>query len=304
MDKSTALPMIRTRELGKTYGRFRALSDCSLAIENGEVFGLLGPNGAGKTTLIRMLLGLLKPSSGTAIVAGYDCQRESLEVRRRTAYLPGEARLFRTHTGWAVARFFQHLRKQDDRASIARLAAELDLDLDRRVAHMSTGMRQKLALLVAFAPRVPLYILDEPTSNLDPSVRRTVLEWVRARRAAGATVLFSSHVLSEVEQVCDRVAILKDGRLARVCVLAELQRRHRIRLKTARKADLPPLPPKWQSSVTMRRFGDDVVLETAMDLAPLLGWLASLAPRELRVEPLGLQAVYDEVHPPEDAGHP
>ncbi len=287
--------LVTTMALTKRYGRFTALGDCTLEVRSGEVFGLLGPNGAGKTTLLRLLLGYLRPTSGTATIAGWDCYQHSLDVRRRVAYLPGEARLFRQMRGGEVLRFFAAIRggAMQDRA--LQLASRLDLDLNRRVSNMSTGMRQKLALAAALATDAELVILDEPTANLDPTIRGTVLELVDEARRAGGTVVFSSHVLSEVEQVCDRVAILRAGELVRLQVMSELRQRHRISALV--HGALPPAPAELsgQLRIDIQPAGR-VVIETPGELSPLLGWLSTLPLNEVRIEPVGLRAVYDEVH--------
>ncbi len=305
MDRGTQGPpshdAIRTLDLTKSYGAITALDGCSLNVAPGEIFGLLGPNGAGKSTLIRLLLGFLRPTRGRASVGGLDCIRQSLAVRRQVAYLPGDPRLFRHINGWQTTRFFRQVRGGWDRIPVARLAERLELDLSRRVAAMSTGMRQKLALLVTFLADAPILILDEPTSNLDPTARREVLQLVREAGEAGKTVLFSSHVLAEVEQVCGRVAILRGGKLARQARMADIHRAHRIRLQLPPQHGPLHIPEPLQAVVRTRRDGDEVWLETEAELASLLHWIASLEPVELHIEPVGLQAVYDQVHPPHES---
>ncbi len=219
---------VETHELSKQYGQTRALDACSLHVERGEVFGLLGPNGAGKTTLLRLLLGMLRPTSGRATIDGCDCYSQAQQVHRRVSYLPGEVRLFRQLRGGETLDFFSQLRGGAGRDRSLALAQRLDLELDRSVATMSTGTRQKTALVAALAADTPLVILDEPTSALDPTVRSEVLSLVREAQQAGRTVIFSSHVLSEVEQACDRVVILRGGQLVHTQVMRELRRRHRI----------------------------------------------------------------------------
>src|SRR5437762_1515314 len=187
--------LIETDLLTKRYGSLRALCDCSLEVGAGEVFGLLGPNGAGKTTLLRLLLGYLRPTAGRATVAGFDCERQSVAVRRQAAYLPAEASLFAHMRGRDALRFFAEMRRGSDVARYVTLAERLELDLSRRVSYMSTGMKQKLALAVTLAADTAIYILDEPTANLDPTVRSVVLSLVAEARASGKTVMFSSHVL-------------------------------------------------------------------------------------------------------------
>ncbi len=296
-------PLVLTRALTKRYGSITALHDCSLQVDQGEVFGLLGPNGAGKTTLIRTLLGFLRPSSGTATVDGLDCHRQSLQVRQQVAYLPGDARLFRQMRGYDVLSFFASVRKNGNLDRARKIAERLELDLARRVASMSTGMRQKLALSVTMATRAKLIILDEPTANLDPTVRRTVMQLVREAKAENQTVVFSSHVLSEVEEACDRVVILRSGQLVHTQVMHELRRRHRIFANLT--APLPPPPSEFGKQLQIRELSShQVMIETPGELSPLLGWLSTLKLSEVRVEPVGLQAVYDYYHPGEMVDQP
>ena len=287
--------LVEADQLTKRYGPFTALEGCSLAVRQGEVFGLLGPNGAGKTTFLRLLLGFIHPTSGTARVAGHDCVLDSLAVRAATTYLPGEARLFRRMTGHLVLDFFSKLRRECRRDEATRIARRLDLDCSRQVARMSTGMRQKLALAVVLATEATLVILDEPTANLDPTARAVVLDLVREAQAAGRTVMFSSHVLSEVEATCDRVVILRAGRVVHEQSVAQLRRHHRItaRLEGARGE----VPAELREHVTVTHDRDGrIVLETADSLRPLLGWLSTLPLGEIRVDPVGLDAVYNRFH--------
>lgn len=287
--------IVETHKLTKSYGAVTALRECSLAIEAGEVFGLLGPNGAGKTTLLRLLLGFLRPTSGWAKIAGVDCERHSVAVRRLVSYLPAEASIFPHMRGRDALRFFAEIRPGSDVKKSIALAERLELDLSRRVSYMSTGMKQKVALAAALAADTPIYILDEPTANLDPTVRATVLAMVAEKRSAGKTVLFSSHVLSEVEQACDRVVILRAGEPVHTQVMDQLRMQHRI-TATLRGA-LPPTPESLsdQFSVLTAANGH-AVFETPGELAPLLGWLATLPLADVRVEPIGLASVYKRFH--------
>ena len=290
--------IVRTAALTKRYGSFAALDGCTLEVREGDIFGLLGPNGAGKTTLVRTLLGFLSATSGSSTVAGFDSATEALEVRARTAYLPGEARLFRRMTGHGVLDFFSSLRRECRRDVATQVAGRLGLDCGRHVAQMSTGMRQKLALAVVLATDVPLVILDEPTANLDPTARSVVLDLAREARAQGRTVVFSSHVLSEVEETCDHVAILRAGRVVHEQSIESLRRGHRIHADL--NGPFPGVPAEFAGRLAVAPQGDRrVVLQTDEPLAPLLGWLATLPLAEVRVEPIGLQAVYDRFHRPE-----
>jgi ABC-2 type transport system ATP-binding protein len=289
--------LVETLDLTKRYGAFTALDRCSFGVRAGEIFGLLGPNGAGKTTLLRLLLGFIRPTSGSARVAGFDCVAESLAARAHTAYLPGEARLFRRMNGVQTLDFFSDLRRDCRRERAAEVARRLDLDCSRQVARMSTGMRQKLALAVVLATEAPLTILDEPTANLDPTARAEVLALVREARAAGRTVIFSSHVLSEVETTCDRVAIVRAGRLVHEQCIADVRRSHRITARLAGAWNAIPAELVAHATLVSRHDGR-VVLESGDSLAPLLGWLATLPLDEVQIEPVGLGGVYDRFHRP------
>jgi ABC-2 type transport system ATP-binding protein len=286
--------IVHTNRLTKRYGAFTALDACSLSVGRAEVFGLLGPNGAGKTTLLRLLLGYIRPTGGSASVAGFDCERQSLEVRSRTAYLPGEARLFRRMNGHQVLDFFAGLRRECRRDRAAEVARRLDLDCSRQVARMSTGMRQKLALAAVLATEATLTILDEPTANLDPTARSTVLDLVREARSLGHTVIFSSHVLSEVEAACDHVAIVKGGRVVHEQSIADLRRSHRIKARLTGPLGGVPAALAGHARVVEQAQGG-VVIESSESLAPLLGWLATLPLEEVQIEPVGLGMVYDRL---------
>jgi ABC-2 type transport system ATP-binding protein len=184
---------------------------------------------------------------------------------------------------------------------VRELAERLGLDLSRKVAQMSTGMRQKVALATALSVDVPLLILDEPTSNLDPTVRGTVTTLIREARTAGRTVVFSSHVLSEVEQTCDRVVILRQGRVVHDQPMAAIRQGHRIRARLA-AATLPAAPENLAGQLSIVPSADGrVTIDAPGDLSPLLGWLATLPLSEVHIEPIGLQAVYEQYHPAEAA---
>ncbi|MEX0676342.1 MAG: ABC transporter ATP-binding protein [Pirellulales bacterium] len=287
---------VQTHSLSKRYGDFTALDGFTFGVVRGEIVGLLGPNGAGKTTLLRLLMGFLRPSAGTASIDGLDCYHRSYEVHARVSYLPGEPRLFRTMRARDVVDFFTSVRRDGSRPRAVAMASErFGLDLSRPVALMSTGMRQKLALAVTLAVDTPLVILDEPTSNLDPSVRTDVAALVVEAKHAGRTVIFSSHVISEVEQVADRAIILRRGELVHTQVVAELKRKHRIRAQL--KGPLPPLPESFNGQVKLvTDASGGLVIETPGELSPLLGWLATLPLAEVRIEPVGLGILYEQYH--------
>jgi ABC-2 type transport system ATP-binding protein len=207
---------IETEKLTKTYGRSRGIRYVDLTVEEGEVFGFLGPNGAGKTTTIRTLLGFLRPTEGRAWVFGLDVRKRSVEIRARVGNLPGEFALEDRLTGEELLRFFARLRGVKDLGYAFELAERLGADLGRPMRRLSRGNKQKVGLIQAMFHRPPLLILDEPTSGLDPLVQEEFLEVVREARAEGTTVFFSSHNLAEVERICDRVGIIREGQLVAV----------------------------------------------------------------------------------------
>ena len=207
--------LIETERLTKSYGANRGIVDLDLEVDEGEVFGFLGPNGAGKTTTIRTLLDHLRPTSGRARIFGIETTADPVAIHRRTGYLPGEFTLYDRLTGGQTIEYFGNLRGGVDPAYRASLIERLDLDPSRRFKEYSKGNEQKLGLVVAFQHRPELLILDEPTSGLDPLVQQAFYGLVGEAQAEGRTVFLSSHVLSEVERTCDRVAIVRDGRLVR-----------------------------------------------------------------------------------------
>jgi len=291
--------MIVTEGLTKRYRKVNALADLSLTIRQGEVFGLLGPNGSGKTTTIRLLLGLLRPTSGQATVAGHDCWSDSLQVRRLVSYLPGELRMPGSLSGFSLLRYLSDLRGGEtlDRA-VALAEQVMKLDLRRKVRTYSTGMKQKLALAQAFSDPVEILILDEPTSALDPSARAEVLQLVRqANRVHKQTVIFSGHVLSEVEEVSDRVAIMAEGRMLH---LEDLHERRSLRLLLIRFAgDVPTgFPPELALTVREAREGGCLLLEHRGELGELLKWLNHQREQvvDLAVGTDDLKSLYEQYH--------
>ena len=204
---------IETSELTKRYGSARGIDEVSMMVRSGEVFGFLGPNGAGKSTTIRTLLDFQRPTSGEALVLGLDSRRDSVAIRRRVGYLPGELTLFDRMTGAHLVAWCSRARGGHDVELTAALVDRFAITLDRPVRDLSKGNRQKVGLLLAFMHRPELVILDEPTSGLDPLVQVEFEQLLRETASEGRTVLLSSHSLDEVQRVADRVAIIRDGRL-------------------------------------------------------------------------------------------
>jgi ABC-2 type transport system ATP-binding protein len=269
-----------------------------MEVRKGEVFGLLGPNGSGKTTMIRLLLGMIRPTSGRASVAGHDCWEQSLPVRDLVSYLPGELRLYGPMTGLGTLEYLSDLRGGGslDRA-VAIAERVMKLDLSRKVRTYSTGMKQKLALSQAFADPVEILILDEPTSALDPSARQDVLNLVTEARAAGQTVIFSGHVLSEVEQVADRVAIMRLGKLMH---LEDMHTRRKLRMILMRcGSGLPSQFPGELELTVRQRDGDTLLMEHRGEVGRLLAWLSTQDVDEVAIGTEDLLSLYDRYHGPD-----
>ena len=207
---------IRTEQLTKAYGNHRGIIDVDLQVEAGEVFGFLGPNGAGKTTMIRTLLDLIRPTSGRAFVFDIETTADPVAIHRRVGYIPGEFALYDRLTGGQTIEYFANLRGGVDKAYRSALIERFDIDPSRRFKEYSKGNKQKIGLVIALQHQPEMLMLDEPTSGLDPLVQQSFYSLVREAKAEGRTVFLSSHILSEVERTCDRVAIIRDGRLVKV----------------------------------------------------------------------------------------
>jgi ABC-2 type transport system ATP-binding protein len=241
MLRAMVVSAIRTNRLSKDYGLGRGLFDLDLEVSPQEVFGYLGPNGAGKTTTIRCLMGMIRPTGGAAHIFGLDCRRDSVAVKRRVGYLPGDIPQFGSLRGKEVVAYLGGMRGGVDANNVRSIAERFDLDLNRRFREYSTGNKRKLGILLAFMHRPELLILDEPTSGLDPLNQQEFYALLREARDGGATAFLSSHILSEVEHICDRVGILRGGRLVNVAQLEELHhiRAHRVELEFAPGTAVP-----------------------------------------------------------------
>jgi ABC-2 type transport system ATP-binding protein len=235
-------PIIQTERLTKSYGVHRGIVEVDLEVREGEVFGFLGPNGAGKTTTIRVLLDLIRPTSGTARMFGILTADDPISIHRRIGYLPGEFTLYDRLTGAETIEYFANLRGGFDRAYSGRLVERLGLDTSRRFREYSKGNKQKVGLVCALQHRPELLILDEPTAGLDPLVQQTFNELLFEAKAEGRTAFISSHIISEVERTCDRVAIIRDGRIVRLDTVETLREMaaHEVELRFAEPVDPAP----------------------------------------------------------------
>lgn len=219
---TTEKPVLKLTQLTKRYGQYRGVEDVSLQVASGSIFGFLGPNGAGKTTTISMMMGLLSPTSGSIELFGKDNQQSAVETRGHIGYLAGDMALDGSLTGWQELEYFSRLRGDFNKVYISELAERLQADLTRKIKTLSRGNRQKIGLIASLMHKPKLLILDEPTSGLDPLVQAQFNEIIIDHKKAGRSAFISSHVLSEVQQICDRVGFIKEGRLIAEASLNEL----------------------------------------------------------------------------------
>lgn len=286
-------PGVVCRGLTKDYGHGHGLFDLDLEIRRGEAFGFVGPNGAGKTTTIRLLMDLIRPDRGSAAVLGLDAHRDSREVKRLVGYLPGELPQFPGVSAGYVIGLLAGLRGGVDPGRISALAERLDLDLGRRYQSLSHGNKQKVHLVQAFMHAPQVLILDEPTLGLDPLVQREFRALVGEAVAAGGTVLLSSHVLAEVEQICDRIGLIREGHLLRVGSMDQLHtvRAHRVQALVRAPGDVSDLarvPGTSDPGVDGRLVSCTV----HGDIGPLLGLLTGWGVAELDSRELSLEEVF------------
>ena len=217
------MPIIKINNLTKMFGDFTALNNVNLEVNQGEIYGFIGPNGAGKTTTIRILLGILKRTTGEVKVFNKDAWHDAVEIHKRISYVPGEVSLWSNLTGGEVIDLFMRLHGKVDEARKNELIKRFDLDPTKKCGTYSKGNRQKVALIAAFASDADLYILDEPTSGLDPLMEKVFQDCVREMKNKGKTIFLSSHILSEVEKLCDKVSIIREGKIIETGTLDELR---------------------------------------------------------------------------------
>ncbi|HUO48869.1 MAG TPA: ABC transporter ATP-binding protein [Acidimicrobiales bacterium] len=275
-----SVPAIRTEGLTKRYGQLTALDALEIEVGEGEVVGYLGPNGAGKTTTIRLLLGLSRASAGRAEIFGLDAQAQTVEAHRRLAYVPGEANLWPSLTGAEVLHLLGRVQGQVDEAYRDELVERFDLDPSKKVRAYSKGNRQKVLLIGALMTRADLLLLDEPTSGLDPLMEQAFRQAIGEARHEGQSVFLSSHILSEVEALCDRVGILREGRLVEMGTLEEMRHLSSVTVE----AVFDKAPPDLSGVPGVKRLvarGRHVHLEVQGPIEPLVDALAGTGVREL-----------------------
>ena len=297
MTDATSSGVISTRGLTKHYGSIPALNSLTLDVRQGEIFGFLGPNGAGKSTMIRTLLGFLHPSAGFATVLGMDIVSSSVEIRRLTGYLPGGIALYDSMTGSQVLDYLARVqgREPHRRQELVDRLQMPEADLRRRVRDYSRGMRQKIGVIQALQHDPELAILDEPTEGLDPLMQQAFYGILGDLRAEGRTVFFSSHVLSEVERVCDRVGIIRHGNLMAVHEVRELLGRRR-RKVTIQWRGAAPGASTLPGLVDVTVDGDRLFGTLEGDVSEFVRAIASPSLEDLTIEPASLEEAFLEYY--------
>ena len=289
---------IVTSGLGKEYGRVSALVDLSLRVELGEIFGFLGPNGAGKTTTIRLLLGLLRSTAGAGTVLGRDVRTHGTSVRSEIGYLPGELALWPGLSGWHTLRFLERLtgRAALDRAPLLERLGLSEADLRRPVRTYSDGMKRKLGLVQALQCRPRLAFLDEPTKGLDPLAQQSFYDVLMDARRGGMTIFLSSHVLSEVERVCDRVGMLRAGRLVSLGAIGTVLASQRRRVHATFSGPVADDALPTAGEVVARSPTSVDLLVARADVASLVRQLGALPLADLTIEPASLEDAFLELY--------
>lgn len=283
---------IEVNHLTKRYGRHRGVEDITFSVEPGEIFGFLGPNGAGKTTTIRVLIGLLRATSGQALIFGGDCWRRTARLHRNIAFIPGDLRLYEGMSVIEFLRFMARLHGGVRRGRIEALTERLELEVHRKIKHLSKGNRQKVGLVQALMHEVPLFILDEPSSGLDPLMEVTFLDLLREERAAGRTVFLSSHNLIEVEKVCDRVAIIRDGSLVALEHIDALKAKRVRQMAVVFRQPVDPHAFEADGIVVVDRGERRVTLRVRGDINPVIRTLARYDIEDLTFSEPSLEDVF------------
>ncbi|APZ96852.1 ABC transporter ATP-binding protein [Fuerstiella marisgermanici] len=296
------MSVLVTHSLCKSYGARRGVNDINLTVDHGEIFGFLGPNGAGKSTTIRLLMGFLKPSSGTATIFGKDCWTDSESVKRDLGYVAGDVRLYPWLTARRAFRIVGEIRHQDLFEEGLKLAERFRLEPDLPVRKMSRGNRQKLALVMALAHRPKLVILDEPTSGLDPLMQDTLADCLKEMASEGRTIFFSSHTLSEVESLCDRIAIVRDGRIVADEKLATMkQRAPRSVILTFATDEAATLCETPEFLHKQKQTANQIHLQLHGPAIELTNWAATQTITDISIGPPNLESLFRRYYQTDEA---
>lgn len=293
--------VLKTDNLTKRYGGVAALDSLDLTVQKGEVLGYLGPNGAGKTTTIRLLLGLIKPTGGSAEIFGLDSQKDKIAVHKRLAYVPGEPTLWPQLTGAETLHLLAKIHGVVDEQYRAKLIKRFEFDADKKVRAYSKGNKQKINLIAALSSRADLLVLDEPTAGLDPIMEQAFRECVAEAKANGQTVFLSSHILGEVEALCDRVAILRAGKLIEVGTLAQMRHLSAVTV-TATFDSAPPKVDHIKGVTNAHVVGHELTCQVRGPIDELLSVLAAAKPKTLLSREPSLEELFLSLYGDEEAG--
>lgn len=285
------MKIVDIQNLTKTYKNNKGIHNLSFSIEEGEIFGFIGPNGAGKSTTIRTLLNLIHPTSGSATVFGKDIIKHSKEIRRNTGYLPSEVHYYDDMKVIDLLKYSTTFHKKFEHKRMIELAERLDLDLYRKIEDLSFGNRKKVGIVQALLHEPKLLILDEPTSGLDPLMQNTFFELLTEERNKGATIFFSSHILSEVQKMCDRVAIIKEGKLVKVETIENLTK-NKVKNITITFEQLEQMDFNLEGTIKKEINGNEMTLLYDGDLKALLNRLHDLPIKDLLIEEPTLEEVF------------
>jgi ABC-2 type transport system ATP-binding protein len=298
------VPAIQLRDVTKHYGVSRGVAQVNLTVAQGEVFGFLGPNGAGKTTTIRLLMDFIRPTSGTIEVLGLDSHRDAQTIHKRVGYVSGDMALENRLTGRQYLEYVAHLRGGVPWSIIQKLVDRLQCELDRKIGYLSRGNRQKIALVAALMHEPDLLILDEPTSGLDPIVQAEFQALIREHRERGKTAFISSHVLSEVQEVCDHVGFIREGMLVDVQPLQTLTQRSfkKVRLVLSRPRVKPLHGLKGVSDIVVR--GNEVTCKITDNYNALIKTLAKLQVKDIQIENASLEDLFMHYYQHSEEGAP
>ena len=279
--------IIETKNLTKYYGDIRGIENLSLQVKKGEIFGFLGPNGAGKTTTIRTLLGLLKPTSGEAYILNKNIEEDIVEIRANVGYIPGELNLYEHLTGRQFLDYFSSLR-ETNLSLLDELLEIFELPLERKIKSYSRGMKQKMGIIQAFMDDPPVVIMDEPTSGLDPLLQQKFYEFLKSEKKKGRTMFFSSHILSEVDKICDRVAIIRDGKLVTLEDVETLKNKSGKIIKLKIKED----PSKFKGSKDMEIVNGWIEFVTSDDINYWIKEIAKFTVEDLKISDFNLEDIF------------
>ncbi len=288
------MAVIEIKDLAKSFGEVQALDGINLEVQEGEVYGYIGPNGAGKTTTIRILLGILQADRGKAAVFGRDAWQDAVEIHKRIAYVPGEVNLWPNLTGGEIIDLFVQLRGNNHKSRREELIARFDLDPSKKCRSYSKGNRQKVALVAAFAAEADLYLLDEPSSGLDPLMEKVFQECITEFKEEGKTVFLSSHILSEVEKLCDKLSIIRQGKIIESGSLNELQHLTRTRMVLETKEEIPSLQDLRGIHDLKKQNNSHSFLVDTAELYKVIQHVSKFGVKKLESSPPKLEDVFME----------